>query len=63
MTISMTLLHAEETVAGPVVVHSDSMSTLKTIVHDRCIDNVRLLTSIWGTLWALESVGHHATLN
>ncbi|XP_050715315.1 uncharacterized protein LOC126997825 [Eriocheir sinensis] len=46
VAISMALLHAEETVAGAVVVHSDSMSALQTIAHDRCIDNVRLLISI-----------------
>lgn len=57
VAISMSLIHAEETVVGPVVVHSDSMSTLQAISCQRCNDTVRFFTSIWRTLGVLESVG------
>ncbi|XP_050705387.1 uncharacterized protein LOC126990784 [Eriocheir sinensis] len=63
VAISMALLHAEETVAGPVVIHSDSMAALHAISGDRVPDNIRLTTSIWRTLEALESTGRRVTLN
>ncbi|XP_050724597.1 uncharacterized protein LOC127002559 [Eriocheir sinensis] len=61
--ISMALLHAEEMTAGPVVVHSDSRTALQAINQASARDNVRLLTSIWRTLAALEADGRRTTLN
>lgn len=62
VAILMALEHVEQAVEGPVFVHNDSMFALQPITRHHCSHNVRLLTYIWRTLEALESVGRRATL-
>lgn len=61
--IPMALLHAEETVTKPVIIHRDFMTGVQAICRDRYEDNICLITFIWRPMEALESAGRRATLN
>lgn len=61
VTISMALLHAEETGAGQSVIYSDSVAALKAIMQYHLTTNIRLVNSICQTLEVLSAVVRHVT--
>lgn len=61
--ISKALEHAATSHSKPVIIHTDSKSSVQTLEHNRLKDNIKLLTSTLSQLQELQRQGSPVTIH